>query len=244
MARLRRDCRTAVAFLTTRVSAPAEDDWGKLRRVLRYLKRNPSLPLVLEADDISLIHWHVDAPFAVHADMKSHTGGTMSIGKGSVIDTSHKQKINTRSSTVDLQGQEQPPRHFWAGELRHWVDSAEQRARFFNDLFRSEIIVRTDWANEALLAAGYRLLNAPPLDADGFILTATHGATTRTTDTARMTLGDIGQWLFRMETTAAGAHTPVGNETAQAVLLYMRCVPSNPQWWTPAPLRNTTLARL
>ena len=51
----------------------------------------------------------------------------------------------------------------------------------------------TGWANKVLLAAGYRLLNAPPLDADGLILTATHGATTRTTDTARMKLGDIGQ---------------------------------------------------
>ena len=54
---------------------------------------------MLEADDISLIHWHIDASFAVHADMKSHTGGTMLIGKGLVIDTSHKQKIDTHSST-------------------------------------------------------------------------------------------------------------------------------------------------
>ena len=91
VARSRRDCQTAVAFLTTRVSDPDEDDWGKLRRVLRYLKRNPSLPLVFEADDISLVYWHVDASFAVHADMKSHMGGTMLIGKGSVIDTSLKQ---------------------------------------------------------------------------------------------------------------------------------------------------------
>ena len=99
VARPRRDCRTAVAFLTTRVLDPDEDDWVKLKRVLRYLKRNPTPPLGLEADDISLIHWHVDALFAVHADMKSHTDGTMSYRKGSVIDTSHKQTKNTRSST-------------------------------------------------------------------------------------------------------------------------------------------------
>ena len=30
--------------------------------------------------------------------MKSHTGGTMSLGKGSVIDICRKQKFNTRSS--------------------------------------------------------------------------------------------------------------------------------------------------
>ena len=54
---------------------------------------------MLEADGINLIHWHVDTSFAVHADMKSHTGDTMSIGKGLVIGTSHKQQINARSST-------------------------------------------------------------------------------------------------------------------------------------------------
>ena len=36
-ARARRDIQTAVAFLTTRVNQPDEDDWGKLRRVILYL---------------------------------------------------------------------------------------------------------------------------------------------------------------------------------------------------------------
>ncbi len=35
--RARRDIETAVAFLTTRVKTPDEDDWGKLKRVLKYL---------------------------------------------------------------------------------------------------------------------------------------------------------------------------------------------------------------
>jgi hypothetical protein len=35
--RARRDVQTAVAFLTTRVKNPDEDDWGKLKRVLKYL---------------------------------------------------------------------------------------------------------------------------------------------------------------------------------------------------------------
>ena len=34
VSRSRRDCKTAVAFLTTRVTQPDEDDWGKLQRVL------------------------------------------------------------------------------------------------------------------------------------------------------------------------------------------------------------------
>eukprot|EP00804_Cyclotella_cryptica_P005141 CCRYP_018676-RA/>CCRYP_018676-RA protein AED:0.47 eAED:0.17 QI:0/0/0/0.75/0.33/0.25/4/0/800 len=36
--RVRRDIQTAVAFLTTRVKRPDKDDWGKLKRVLKYLK--------------------------------------------------------------------------------------------------------------------------------------------------------------------------------------------------------------
>ena len=82
-ARVRRDIRTPVAFLTTRVRAPDTGDWGKLRQVLRYLYCNPGLPLTLEADNLEVMDWHVDASFAVHPDMKGHTGGTMTLGKGS-----------------------------------------------------------------------------------------------------------------------------------------------------------------
>ena len=41
----------------------------------------------------------MDAAFAVHEDMRSHSGATMTLGKGMVISGSTKQKINTRSST-------------------------------------------------------------------------------------------------------------------------------------------------
>ena len=97
--RVRRDIRVPVAFLSTRVQAPDQDDWGKLCRVLKYLKRNPSLPLTLEVDDMSLISWWVDASHAVHGDCKGHTGGVMSLGKGAFMDECRKQKFNTRSTT-------------------------------------------------------------------------------------------------------------------------------------------------
>ena len=50
------------------------------------------MPLTLEADDISVIKWYVDVSFAVHPDMKSHTGGAMTLGKGVVYGTSTRQK--------------------------------------------------------------------------------------------------------------------------------------------------------
>ncbi len=46
-----------------------------------------------------MLTWFVDAAFAVHEDMKSHTGAVMTLGMGSVCSYSLKQKVNARSST-------------------------------------------------------------------------------------------------------------------------------------------------
>ena len=51
-------------------------------------------------DGSGIIRWYVDASFAVHKDMRSHTGGMMmTIGKGAAICVSTEQKPNTKSST-------------------------------------------------------------------------------------------------------------------------------------------------
>ena len=97
--RCRRDIQTAISFLTTRVKAPEEDDWGKLRRVLKYLHGTVYLPLTMDASEMRLVKWWVDAAFALHPDYRSHSGAVLSLGKGSVISMSRKQKLNTRSST-------------------------------------------------------------------------------------------------------------------------------------------------
>ena len=41
----------------------------------------------------------MDAAYAVHNDMKSHTGGAMSFGHSVFGTKSTKQKLNTQSST-------------------------------------------------------------------------------------------------------------------------------------------------
>jgi hypothetical protein len=97
--RARRDIQPATAFLTTRVKNPDEDDWGKLKRVLGYLKGTLHMPLMLSADSLTLSRWWVDAAYAVHHDCKSQTGAGMSLGKGMVCSYSWKQKIVTKSST-------------------------------------------------------------------------------------------------------------------------------------------------
>ena len=78
----RPDLQTAVSFLATRMREPDEDDYKKLCRCIRYLLDNADIPLTLEINGSGIICWWVDASFAVHPDMKSHTSVTVSMGGG------------------------------------------------------------------------------------------------------------------------------------------------------------------
>ena len=57
------------------------------------------MPLRLGADSLNHFMTWVDASFAIHHDMRSHTGGVISFGRGGIICKSKKQNINTKSST-------------------------------------------------------------------------------------------------------------------------------------------------
>jgi hypothetical protein len=97
--RARPDLLTTVSLLCTRVKAPDVDDKGKLRRAIRYLRHTKGLYLTLEVTNLTSLHWWVDASYAVHHDMRSHTGGLLSLGKDAIMSTSSRQKLNTKSST-------------------------------------------------------------------------------------------------------------------------------------------------
>ena len=53
--RARQDIQTAVAFLTTQVKNPDEDDWGKLRSVLKYINGTKYMELRLSVNIMSVI---------------------------------------------------------------------------------------------------------------------------------------------------------------------------------------------
>jgi hypothetical protein len=97
--RARPDISPAIAFLTTRVRNPNQDDWQKLMRMIKYLKQTSKDRLTLRSDGTKTLRWHVDASFAVHPDFRSHTGATLSMGQGAITSISRKQGMNTRSST-------------------------------------------------------------------------------------------------------------------------------------------------
>ena len=98
--RARPDTALSIAFLTTRVREPDEDDWRKLDHLIYYLQRTRELPLILGAKKTGVLHWYVDASFATHHDMRGHTGGALTMGRGCPTVQSTKAKCNTRSSTV------------------------------------------------------------------------------------------------------------------------------------------------
>ena len=97
--RARSDLLLSVGFLCTRVSKSTKQDQTKLKRVLEYIKGTIDKVLTLGADSLDKLRTWVDASYAVHPDMRSHTGGIMSLGTGGFIPKSWKQKLNTKSST-------------------------------------------------------------------------------------------------------------------------------------------------
>ena len=81
------------------MSKCTEQDWNKLRRLLHFLQSRIDDERVLAADSLTELFTWVDASYAVHDNMKSHTVGAMSFGRGVFGTKSTKQKLNTKSSS-------------------------------------------------------------------------------------------------------------------------------------------------
>ena len=97
--RARPDIQLAVSFLCTIVIGIDTDDYKKLERVMKYIQGTIGLPMMLSIDKSGNIKWYVDASFTVHKDMRSHTGGFITMGTGEDYVQSSKQNLKTNSST-------------------------------------------------------------------------------------------------------------------------------------------------
>ena len=95
----RPDILLPVIFLCGRATKATIQDQKKLRRVLEYLNGTLDLVLTLSADNLHNWQVWVDASFAVHPNMRSHTGATTSFGRGVFMCKTGQQKLNTTSST-------------------------------------------------------------------------------------------------------------------------------------------------
>ncbi len=99
--RVKPECLTTVAFLATRVNKADEDDIGKLKRLVRYLRasRGRGLRLRPGARGVN-VRAYIDAAYGVHIDGKSHSGAAMMVGDNALVHVkSGKQSIVTKSST-------------------------------------------------------------------------------------------------------------------------------------------------
>ena len=96
--RTRPNLQTAVAFLTTSVKLPNNDDQKKLSKLMKYLQETRYLPLILKDDDSSVLKWYIGGFFTIHNDMIFHNGINLTISKGTTYDSSLKHKLNLKNS--------------------------------------------------------------------------------------------------------------------------------------------------
>jgi hypothetical protein len=83
--RARPDITPAIAYLTTRVRNPNQDDWMKLARMMKFLKQTRKDCLTLKSDGGMLM------PLLPYTSI----GGGTTMGKGAVTSISQKQGLNT-----------------------------------------------------------------------------------------------------------------------------------------------------
>ena len=88
----RRDIQTAASLLTTRVNKPDEDNWGKLKRALKYLNGTRRLKLTLTIESMGVIKWFVDGSNNTHWECKGHGSAMMVMGCGAISSYSRRIK--------------------------------------------------------------------------------------------------------------------------------------------------------
>ena len=74
--------QTAVSFLTKRVKKPDKDDWGKLKRALKYLNGTRRLKLTLTIESMGVIKWFVDGSLNSLRACKGYGDAMMVMGCG------------------------------------------------------------------------------------------------------------------------------------------------------------------
>ena len=77
----------------------------------------------------------VDVSYGVHTDMRGHTGGVISLGKGVVHHKTGKQKINTKSSTESelVEASNYLPHMVWLGHFLQEQGYKVTKTVFYQD---------------------------------------------------------------------------------------------------------------
>ena len=72
--RSRPDLEPALSYLSTRVSCPLISDQEKLQRLLDFVQATKDDRRIVGAQSLEDMFTWIDASYAVHPNMKSHTG--------------------------------------------------------------------------------------------------------------------------------------------------------------------------
>ena len=95
----RLDIQLPVSCLCTKVRKATRQDQYKLLRILQYLNGRPNDKLILGVENLRILKTWVGTSYACHDSAKSHTGGSVSLGRGMIVSKSSKQRLVTKSST-------------------------------------------------------------------------------------------------------------------------------------------------
>ena len=117
--------------------------------MIQYLQGTKDLSLTLCANNDGIIHWWVDVSYAVHEDMKGHTGAMLSHGKGTTYCGPWKQKLVAHSSTEsELIGvYDVLPQVLWTKQLfkeQGWLDS---KTVLYQDNTSSILLEKNGWSS-------------------------------------------------------------------------------------------------
>ena len=96
-AHTRPDILTAVSYASVTNNPTTADD-NKLDRIITYLANTNHMVMHISPEKLDLFA-HFDASFAIHNDMKSHSGKIIYLGKVPIYVKSSKQKQSAKSST-------------------------------------------------------------------------------------------------------------------------------------------------
>ena len=94
MNQTKKEIKTAVEFITTRLRSTDEDDWRSLWQLLQYIKSTIHMPMILRVDKLNIIKWWEDNLCAINNYLQSHTGATMHLGWVLVDSISKRKNLN------------------------------------------------------------------------------------------------------------------------------------------------------
>ena len=57
-----------------RVKSPNKNNWGKLKRLLKYLNRTKYLKLTISVEDLGVLKWYMGAAHTVHGTARDMWG--------------------------------------------------------------------------------------------------------------------------------------------------------------------------